>query len=659
MNFTPHHGGTHRVRLAGRGLRNYLSMILLVSVLMLLALLALWYQAWTWSQSAALVSTTPVVAAAASATGHVASAPGAAASAATPAEPQPAAADTVTEPKTYTVERYDWLSIVFPNDWKAVCKLNRDILKKGCGHLEAGQVLSLPDGVQATDKSAQAKKPQGKKVVKTVSPKALRLAPLPKMNDAGEILYRVVGTAPLNGCGKRGIADVSREAWQVLGLSNDDQAYLTLNADLKQGPRLNTEAEGRVDMPSGMLLELVTFCRKGKVVAMGPMRTDWADGHPAVKGELFVLPSGRTVIWMRNCFNWVTLHEGKKELPALPPPPAEPPIALLVPPELPIAPPPAPPAPPVEVKDGHWCDRIDMAGALGQHHVPTQNGDNAGSNFLVFLVDCLQRLESNDGSWGLGGKVNYSDWKGSANRGAGHYKGKNASVMVSYRQIMDEGYDGGVAFGPGRQRESYRQDEYTSDTSYTLLALSLSANDYRRRLAGETWDVERQYYGGISLPISSKMSQSWKGTNIADTSGMSRLKVGVQAGGRWWPYETEDLPVLPFVEGGIFVQHPTSASGNLMIGIADPARIVGVGIGVDKDFQNGGDAVLAWGWWADPIQGARVGRSVYRKHQVITDAAARGITIEENGGYIQSIRFGSELLKTERLTIKPAPEVVE
>ena len=553
-------------------------------------------------------------------------------------------------PKTYTVKQDDWLSLVFPNDWKQVCELNREILKKGCDHIVKDQVLTLPAGVEPTDKGKRTKPaaPKAKKAAKPDAPKATLAVKLPRMNDAGEILYRVVGTAPLNGCGKRDIAEVSRDAWDVLGLSQEDQAHLLLHADLKNGPRLNiTEAEGRVDMPSGMLLEKVTFCRKGKVVAEGPMRTAWVDGHEPVKAERFVLPSGRTVIWLRNCFNWVILPEEKKEPPAPTPLPEEPiaPPAPILPPTPTLSPPPL--LPPVVTASKGLCDRIDMAGAIGQHHVPTQNGDNASSNFLTFLVDCLQRLESDDGSWGLGGSVKYSDWKGTANRGAGQYKGDNHFAMVSYRQIMDEGYDWGVAVGPGRQRESYRQDRYASETTYTLLGISLGANDYRRRLAGEMWDVERQVYGGISLPISANLSQSWEGKNIPDTSSMARLKVGIQAGGRWWPYETESIPVLPFVEGGVFIQHPTSASGNLMIGIADRARIVGIGIGVDKDFQNGGDAVGAWGWWADPFQAGRVGRSMYRKHQVVTDASKRGITFEEEGRYLKVIRFG-EPIKLEK-----------
>ncbi len=578
-----------------------------------------------------------------------------AASAAAQAEPQPAAADAATEPKTYTVEKDDWLSLVFPNDWKSVCELNRDILKKGCGHIVEGQVLKLPEGVQATEKSARARKPQGKKVVKTEKPQASR-AVLPKTNAAGEILYARVGAAPLNGCGKRDIADISKEAWNVLGLSEDDQAYLVLNADLKYGPRINATAHsGIVQLVPDMRLDQVTFCRKGKVVAIGPMRTAW-NQDTAVYGERFVLPSGKLLVWMRNCFNWVILPEEKKALPVPPPLPEEPPIEPL-PPELPVSVPlPVVPPPTVAEAPKGLCDWIDMAGALGQHHVPRQNGDKASSDFLTFVLDCQQRLESNDGSWGIGGKAEYSAWHGTANRGVGKYEGWNYKAMVSYRQIMDEGYDWGVAAGVGHQRERYHQDKYASRSDYDLVTVSLVHNDYRRRMAGETWDVERQYYGGITIPIASELSHTWNGEKIADTSGMGRLKFGVQAGARWWFYESQDLPFLPYLEGGLFVQHPTSASGNAMIGIADPARICGIGIGIDQDFQNGGNPVGAWGWNCDPFQGARVVRSKYRKHQVITDAARRGVTIEEKDGYIQSIRFGPEWLKTQGLTIVPAPD---
>ncbi|TXH07504.1 MAG: LysM domain-containing protein, partial [Candidatus Moraniibacteriota bacterium] len=123
--------------------------------------------------------------------------------------------------RTYTVRQGDWLSRVFPNTWEAICVLN-DLAD--CGRIYPGQVLTLPEGVEAAEKSARAAKPKGRPVVKTETPKAVRAAPM--VNDAGEILYRIVGTAPLKGCGKKDILTVSEEAWATLGLSEEDRVYL-------------------------------------------------------------------------------------------------------------------------------------------------------------------------------------------------------------------------------------------------------------------------------------------------------------------------------------------------------------------------------------------------------------------------------------------------
>lgn len=579
---------------------------------------------------------------------QAASAPEAAASATVLAEPQPAAAGAATEPKTYTVEKDDWLSLVFPNDWKSVCELNRDILKKGCGHIVEGQVLKLPEGVQATEKSARAKKPQSKKAAKPEMPKAPRVV-LPKTNAAGEILYRVVGTAPLNGCGKRDIADISKEAWNVLGLSEDDQAYLMLNADLKQGPRINATAHsGLVQLVPDMRLEQVTFCRKGKVVALGPMRTAWSP-DTAVYGEKFVLPSGKVLVWMRNCYNWVILTEEQptpRKVP--PPPPEEPPVQPPIEPTLP----PPPPAPPEEVTQADICARSDPNLVVGFEREPSHNdGDTTHSDFLTFSYYCLRPFEGSDGATGLhgfGGKLTASDWRGDVNRKAGHFKGWNYVVGPSYKRILDEGRDWEVSVGGGHMRDRFTQDKYASQRDFDLVGFTAGHNDYRRRLAGEEWFPETQVFGALTFPISRSVQHSWDGQPIADTAELSRFDFGAQVGARLWIRETPDMWALPYLQGGLFVQHPTSASMSLRIGVSDPARVVGCGVGIDQDLQNGGDPVGAWGCWADVIQGVRVGRAIYRKHQVITDAAARGITVEEEGGYTKVIRFGGEPAKADK-----------
>ena len=94
--------------------------------------------------------------------------------------------------------------------------------------------------------------------------------------------------------------------------------------------------------------------------------------------------------------------------------------------------------------------------------------------------------------------------------------------------------------------------------------------------------------------------------------------------------------MLPYAQLGYFLESPSSESMSARLGISDPARIVGVGVGFDKDLQNGGHAVAAWGWWVDVVKGVQVGRSKYRRHQIVTEAERRGTLIEEarDGGLI-------------------------
>ncbi len=589
-----------------------------------------WY---VWDQNrvvpAAPVATAPAPVAAASAPEAAASAP---APAAVPAE-----ASTVLEAaKTYTVEKGDWLSLVFPNDWKAVCTLNE--LQK-CGKIEPGQVLKLPEGVTPTEKSVRAQKPQSKPVVKTEVPKALRA---PMTNDTGEILYRTVGRAPLLNCGKRDIADISKEAWNVLGLSEEDRAYLTLNADLANGPRINiTAVEGLMKLDTGIRLESVTFCRNGKVVAMGPMRTAW-DADKAVYGERFVLPSGKVLVWMRNCFNWVILPEEKTVFVPTPPPPEEPQItaAPVLPPELPSEPAPLPPT--LVAEESEPLCRFDPHAVLGQEHEPRHDGgDQADSTFVNLGLFCTWRNASDTGTHGLGLNLTASEWSGTVNQRAGKYDGNLYLFGPAYEFISDNGWDTTVSVPMyGKLKERFAQDKYQSTRDFDLIGLSTGANFYQRRLAGEKWLPEVQVFGTAAKPLSRLVAHSWDGQAIADTAELSRFGHYLNVGVRAWLYETDESLVLPYAQLGYFLETPSSESMSARLGISDPARIVGFGIGFDHDLKRGGN-VAAWGWWLDIVKGVQVGRSMYRKHQVITDAAKRGVTVEENRkGNIESIRFG-------------------
>lgn len=599
-------------------------------IALLLFAVALGYFAWYHNRAAPIVS---LPAQAASAPAVASSAPEAQApeqstSAPAPVEatPAPEASPAAPASLTYRVKQGDWLSRVFPGNWQAVCDLN----KINCDRLHPGQVLTLPEGSLPTEKSARADKPA---VAKAETPKAAPALSVPKTNDAGEVLYRVVGTAPLNGCGKRDVALISREAWNVLGLSVDDQAFLALNADLKNGPRLNvTVAEGLMKLDAGIRLEQVTFCRAGKVVSTGPMRTAW-DADTAVYGERFVLPSGKTLVWMRNCFNWVILPEEKKEPIAPPPPPAEPPVAD-IPPPLPVAPP--APTPVAEASKG-FCERFDPHAVVGQEHEPKHGGgDQADSNFLSAALFCTWRNQADNGTHGLGLSLTASNWSGTVNQRAGKYQGNMHLIGPAYEYLSDDGWDVTVSAPMvGKLHERFSQDQYASQRDFSLIGLSAGYNNYERRLRGETWFPETQVFGTLAKPLSGAVKHSWNGERIADTAELSRFDAYLNLGVRQWLYETDDSWVLPYAQLGYFLEAPSSESLSARLGVSDSRRIAGIGIGVDHDLKRGGD-VLAWGWWLDVAKGVQVGRSMYRRHQIITEAEKRGVTVEkaQEGGLI-------------------------
>lgn len=564
---------------------------------------------------------------------------------------------------TYTVKPGDQLLKRFGKSAAEVCKLSN---LADCDHIEVGQVLTLPAGVTprevkvlrnaATQEAKPAAKPthtseavqpvksaKAKRVTRVYQP-AARTTAVPMTNDAGEILYRRVGTAPLNGCGKHDHGSISEEAWGVLGLSDDDQKYLRENADLENGPRIHlTPAEGLHQIETNVRLERVTFCRAGKVASLGPMRTAW-DATTAVYGERFTLPSGKTLVWMRNCYNWVILPEEKTVL-APPPPQAEPPVAESPPPEETVVAAAAQddePAPKAETPKG-FCNRLDPHLVVGQEHEPRHDGgDQADSNFLAAALYCTWRNEDDDGTHGLGAKLTASSWSGTVNQRAGKYTGHMHLVGPAYEYISDAGSDTEVSFPMvGKLHERFHQDKYESRRDFGLVGLSAGYNNYERRLRGETWFPETQVFGTLAVPTSRSVAHSWDGRAIDNTEELSRFGVYANAGVRVWLYEDDDSVVLPYAQAGYFLETPSSESMSARLGISDVNRICGIGVGVDHDLKRGGDA-LAWGWWCDVVKGIRVGRSVHRKHQMVVEAASRGITIEENRGYIQSIRFGEE-----------------
>ncbi len=505
----------------------------------------------------------------------------------------------------YTVKSGDTLSKLRPHDWQQVCRAN---LLAHCGKIFVGQELVFPDG-------------------------DLPQAAKPTLREAQEQSCIKLGVRPWNPEDdlQRTLEGIDR----LQMLSPAQKALAKAKVIMGEWDTVDELVpEGQV---FGEMLYASKRTGKPESVRNKPLCTPEQGGQVEVM-KTIDLGNGIWFAKPRRCNNPSTLTR------VVVPPASEPPAPVVTPPA-PVTsmPEPAPtpepepkpepreePTPVVEAPKKGVCDFIDMAGALGQHHVPRQNGDRADSNFLTAVLDCQQRLESDDGSWGLGGKINYSNWKGTALQGRGHYKGYTALPQVSYREIYDDGRDWGAGVGVGRQRDAYHQAALAEQARYHLVGATWTYNDARRLLAGETFDVKRQYYAGINIPTSTRTTRTIFGQPM-DASSVPRMRVGLQAGARWYVWQPEDSPVAFFLEGGLFVEHPISASVNLLGGIADSQHICGIGPGVDKDLRHGGKPVGAWSWNCDPFQGGRVARDGYRRHQFISDLERAGGSMDKEG----------------------------
>lgn len=524
------------------------------------------------------------------------------------------------EPRTYTVQPGDGLIERFgAEDAPYVCKLNQELLEGNCNRVYPGQVLKLPDHVVPKGARVHVAKQPSTAIAKPEAPKPKAKAV--KRQSAtlvdGEILYRVVGSAPLNGCGKKSIDVINEEAWVVLGLSEEDKAYLRQHIG-RTGPRINiTSEEGLVRIEPGVRIEQVTFCRKGQAVAVGPMRTAW-EADKAVYGERFVLPSGRALVWMRNCFNWITWQPPEKPVeppeeetpPAAPPPEEEPPTSIPEEPQVP------------KEEPKRRCP-IDPKAVVGQEHEPKHSGNDAHSTFLTAALYCTWRGEQ--GTHGIGVGTQDSWWNGKVNLGAGRYSGNLVSFGPAYEYISDNSwtFEGKLLFG--RINENFRQGDYASHREIDFVGPSLSLNLYGRRERGEKWFSETRLFAMAGWATDVRAGHTWEGKSIDDTKALSEFGGLFQAGVHQDIYDASKLTV--WGRAGYFLEDPSSETANLRIGISDPKRVCGIGAGLDFDLKNGGEA-LGWGWWCDVAKGFNVARTEYRLNQATKE---HNVSFEEDG----------------------------
>lgn len=482
-------------------------------------------------------------------------------------------AQVASQPKTHTVktagETLSKIGERFGYDWRGLCAYN-DL--SNCHVITIGQVIKLG--------TVHKTKPQ----IATVSPKApkAKVAAPALEKVEGEIPYRVVGSAPLNGCGKKSIDVINEEAWVALGLSEEDKAYLRQRIG-HTGPRINiTTEEGRVDIRTGTRIEQVTFCHKGSAVAIGPMRTVWDEStlKDPVLGERFVLPSGHALVWMRNCFNWITWQPPEKPV-ELPPPQREesPPPAASAPPVTPTPDEPqVPKAEPEEPEAAVIEDDWDLGFfAGGDKDVRYGGGEGAYYPFLKY---------AQWGRYALGVGGSFSLWEGGTSDGY-VYGGRTGAFGLAQKFSFNNRRDLGIKFpmiGGLWERGHDASNKYQQRRFTELLCASVSYTDASREKDGKTVLPEWQIWGSYCNALNQSKSHSWEGKAL-DSSLLPDNQYVLGIGGRVFLSKNlgdEGLAakLQPFVELGANKTAPNDPSGHAYVGLRTVNKVWGCGAGL-------------------------------------------------------------------------------
>lgn len=267
---------------------------------------------------------------------------------------------------------------------------------------------------------------------------------------------------------------------------------------------------------------------------------------------------------------------------------------------------------PIIEEETTFCSVLDPKLVLGQEHEPKHDDASMVSNYLAAALYCTWRGEEGTHGIGIGGLTTRSH--GQANAEGGRWKSRVDMIGPKYEYVADRGWDVSVGAYRGSLRQQYSQGGYSTVSKTRYDFLGFDWNDYRRRVDGKNVLPEMQY----------TLLSGWP----RGSEGASYLSIGARA----WLYEDADMKVLPYVQASLFEMDP-SKSGSLRLGVSDPNRIVGVGVGFDHDFKSGGN-VKAWGWWFDPIAGVRTWIEHNRNKEALASLANDGVTFDESTGML-------------------------
>ncbi len=489
--------------------------------------------------------------------------------------------------------------------WSQVVELNK---LTNPNRIFPGQKLRLPENVRARDDMMVF----GGAVVKTRAAKPIK----------PEVACITLGVAPFNP--EHSLARTLAGIDLLNTLSPQQKALAKEKVALANKTTTNELVDQQIFTE---MLYQSKVSGQAKHVYGKPLCSADEGGQPEIM-DSYDLGDGVFLAIPRRCGNPAVLMKPvlrREELVVVPQEPPPPPPAVV---EKPVpAPEPAPmPKETPKEQPAPVC-LLDPKMVVGQEHEPVQDGNDAHSSFLTAALYCTWRGTWLDdaGTHGVGFGLQGSWWSGRVNGGVGKFQGRLLAVGPGYEWISDKGWnvEGKVLFG--RIHEYFNQGEYASSRTIDIVGPAASLNLGQRRARGEKFLPETRLYGMLGLPTSVEAEHSWEGKSIADTAELARFGFYLNLGLHQDVYDFEKFTL--WGRAGYFNENPVSETANLRVGISDPQRICGIGVGLDFDLKQGGEAI-GWGWWCDVVKGTQVVRSEYRLSQIIKET---GATFLEDG----------------------------
>lgn len=434
-------------------------------------------------------------------------------------------------------------------------------------------------------------------------------------------------------------------------LTSDREYGLTT----EQALQVTTADSGeRVLLPAGTTLNGLSFEHgfwHGRIVTTVPM---WVVRKAEIDGNVY--------LQFDACCNL-----GRMSVPPKPqvPPPAEPiveefppepvpPTEEPVPPsETHVEPPPEEPDVPVEPPQmpeespeeeaRPSCFEWDWFLGTGGDDTGTRYSHTEAAAYLL-----CKEGENGKHYFGLGLKGSIAD--GATDTGFG-WDGREKMFGLAHKYVSHDGWDVSSKLLWGELEENGSVDLYKSQRRFDLVGVSLAYNNYERYLRGEKRYPEWNAYFGIFFPTSSDVKHSWDGTPIEDTEDLERFDYKLGVGARQYLYAGEDW--WPFVSGGLSVQHPTSKTGNLRIGVTDANKIVFASVGVNHNFDDGENA-FGWDLGVDMARGIKFARAEARRAEMLQKLEENGVMVDEDSGIAFVATSDTKETKSAKPARKPA-----